>query len=233
MFRIAICDDDSTSLMLAKFLTTQIMTEESIEFDIALFRSPHELLKSISDKKVVYDVLLLDILMEETSGIEVAQQIRQLEKDTIIIFVSSSSEYAIAGYRVNALRYLTKPLDKEQLREAFHAAIDVPGQEQIRLTLGKKIMNIRQQDVMYIESDSRGVCIHFTDHCTWIRMTMSEIENLFDSKIFVRSHRTCIINVQYVVSLIRYRVTLKNKVDLPISQSYYAEFSRKLVNYLP
>ena len=123
MYRVAICDDESTSLQINKVLTEEILTEEKIEHEITVFDDMEKMIQALSDDRTQYDVLLSDILAVGMNGIEAAEELRRLGEKISIIFISSTAEYALDGYRVSALRYLQKPVQRfltaEFLRDCF------------------------------------------------------------------------------------------------------------------
>ena len=125
MYRVVICDDEATSLQINQILTEQILEEEGIEYEIVTFEDMRVMTEALSDEKAEYDVLLCDILAVGMNGIEAAKELRRLGEKLPIIFISSTAEYALDGYSVNALRYLQKPIDLEKLREGLKEAYQI------------------------------------------------------------------------------------------------------------
>ena len=110
MFKIAICDDEMTSLMINKALTEQILEDAHIDYQITTYEDMASMIKGVLDESADFDLLLSDILAVGMNGIEAAEEIRRLGDKLPIVFISSTAEYALDGYRVNALRYLQKPV---------------------------------------------------------------------------------------------------------------------------
>ena len=122
MYRVAICDDEATSLQINEALTAQVLTEAGIEYETVCFTDMQSMIDTLSRKEVQYDVLLCDILAVGMNGIEAAKELRRLGESLSIIFISSTAEYALEGYQVDALRYIQKPIQIEKLKEALISA---------------------------------------------------------------------------------------------------------------
>lgn len=110
---IALCDDSRAELSRLTFLLEEyrLKRDGSLTYDI--FTNATDLLETIPVHH--FDLLLLDILMPGITGMDAAREIRQTNSTIPIIFLTSSSEYAVESYRVNAADYLLKPLDADKL----------------------------------------------------------------------------------------------------------------------
>lgn len=117
-FNIAVCDDETDMLEKVALTAKRICEKEGIDSDIICFESGTKLIDSIKSGKP-FDVLLLDVIMPEQNGIELAQFLRKDIFDGSIVFISSNKEMALRGYEVSAARYLAKPVDEEHMREAL------------------------------------------------------------------------------------------------------------------
>ena len=106
MIRIAICDDESKYLKKMEESIKIIMQKEQIqEYKIDLFSSAEDL-EMVLIGQEIYQVIFLDINMPQMSGLELAQRIRERDKDVILVFTTAFLDYAIEGYRLNVLRFL-------------------------------------------------------------------------------------------------------------------------------
>ena len=88
MYRVAICDDEATSLQINEALTSQVLTEEGIQFETVCFTDMESMIETLSNKEAEYDVLLCDILAVGMNGIEAAKELRRLGEGLSIIFIS-------------------------------------------------------------------------------------------------------------------------------------------------
>lgn len=187
------------------------------------------------------DLVFLDIQMPEISGMEFAQFIKD---DTRIIFTTAFSEYAVEGYRVDALDYLLKPITYTKFLEATKKALKwfemkesalskdsttSQGQEekQMFVKADHKLIRILFKDILYIEGWKDYVKIHLNDrpHPILSLMSMKGLEQTLPSTKFIRIHRSFIIQKNKIDSISKNRVTIGNK-ELPIGESYKEEFNK-------
>ena len=232
MFRIAICDDEATSLKLNVALTEKILKEEQIEFEIVTFDNMRKMLETLTKPAQPFDILLSDILTTDMNGIEAAEKIRELGEKLDIIFISTTAAYALDGYRVQALRYLQKPVDIEKLREALLLSYKKnASREKISVTADGKVHNVNFRDIIYVESDARDVHIVREDKILITHMKISDMEKLLPKEHFFRCHRTYIVNLAAVEHMERYQATMKNGDLVSISQQMYTEMKTKFYKY--
>jgi two-component SAPR family response regulator len=112
--RIAICDDDTNMQQRLTDVIEDWAAARKVE--TAIFRYPSaEAFIAAWPEDVLFDLVFLDIQMKSMSGIELAHYIRKTDKNMMIVFVTSFSQYSLKGYDVNALHYLIKPLSPAKL----------------------------------------------------------------------------------------------------------------------
>ena len=122
MIEIAVCDDDKFTVDYIVNTLTHISKKNNLYINIHTFTSGMEFISNYNPSKS-YDIIFLDILLDSLNGIDIAKHIRENNDITKIIFISSSSEYILDGYDVEASNYLIKPLDYEKLNKVFIKAI--------------------------------------------------------------------------------------------------------------
>lgn len=228
MFRVAVCDDEATSLKLNCALTRKVLEEEGIDYEIREFQNMREMLQALTKSSANYDVLLSDILTTDMNGIKAAEELRKLGDQLDIIFISTTAEYALDGYRVQALRYLKKPVDIEILREALLMSYRKNHQkEKISVTCEGKLYNVEYKDIVYVESDARDIRIITKEHVLLVHMKISDMEKMLPEKNFFRCHRSYIVNFDEMENLERYQAEMKTGEIIPISQQLYSETKKR------
>ena len=203
------------------------------------YSSALEAMQDAATKSV--DIIFLDIQMPEISGMEFA---RFVKEDTRIIFTTAFSEYALEGYRVDALDYLLKPISYTKFLEATKKALKwfelkesaqnkdtkatpVQQEEQMFVKADHKLIRILFKDILYIEGWKDYVKIHLKDkpHPILSLMSMKGLEETLPSTNFIRIHRSFIIQKNKIDSISKNRVTIGDK-ELPIGESYKQEFNK-------
>lgn len=232
MYHVAICDDEATSLQICRILTEQILEEEGIEYEISTFEDMRVMTEALCDEKAEYDVLLCDILAVGMNGIEAAKELRRLGEKLPIIFISSTAEYALDGYSVNALRYLQKPIDIEKLREALKEAYQISqSMDVLKFQVADRFYKIPFSEIEYLESRGRDTDIITETETISVHMKFSDMEKKLPANQFLRCHRSYIINLARAKDLARYRFLTKQGVEIPVSQLQYNETKRRFIKY--
>ena len=234
MFRVAICDDEMTSLLINKTLTEQILEEENIEYEITTFEDMLTMIKGVMDEDADYDLLLSDILAVGMNGIEAAEEIRRLGDKLPIVFISSTAEFALDGYRVNALRYLQKPVQMDKLKEAIleaYANVGKKKKDYLSFQVADRFYKINLDDIIYLESMGRDTHVVTKTETIVVHAKFSDMEKQVPANRFVRCHRSYIINLSEVKDIARYRFLTKNDVEIPISQLQYTDVKKDFIAY--
>lgn len=235
MYKVAICDDEATSLQINKVLTEEILTNEGISHEITVFDDMETMIKALSDTKAQYDVLLSDILAVGMNGIEAAEELRRLGDRIPIIFISSTAEYALDGYRVNALRYLQKPVQIPKLKEALLEAYQTRNQSKdcLKFQVSDRFYKIDFDDIEYLESQGRDTIVVTMDESICVHMKFSDMEEMLPKNMFFRCHRSYIINLSKAKNLERYQFLTFRDAIIPVSQLQYAETKKRFIEFKP
>lgn len=237
MYFIALCDDDERELdKIEDFLAVYQKSRETDEYRIDRFRSAEELLERITEKEYAPDLLLLDIFMSGKTGIEAAVELRRQECGTFIVFLTTSKEYALEAYGVDALQYLVKPLEKKRF---FHAMDIVfrqmkkAGDEQIVVKVaGGGIRQMKPDDIVYCESQKNYQMLYLNEEECRVRMTAKELwEMLEQFAQFSRCGRSYILNLNHVMTVEREEILMDNDCRIFIPRNVSAEFKKVYFSY--
>lgn len=121
MTRIAICEDDEMERTVLQELVKAWAEANDVEVFVSSFASGEELIWSFSDRR--YDILFLDILLEELDGIQTGQQIRSMDAKTDIIYCTAMTDFALDAYEVHAKGYLVKPYNPDKIEAVLAQCI--------------------------------------------------------------------------------------------------------------
>jgi len=175
------------------------------------------------------DLLFLDIQMPELNGLEFSQMI---DPHTRIVFTTAFGQYAIDGYRVNALDYLLKPISYVDFLQAANKAVQwfelvhkPEEKESIYVKSDYKLIQIELKKILYIEGLKDYIKIYLEDSVKPILslMSMKSMEELLPSSHFMRVHRSFIVQKEKIRIIDRGRIVF-DKTYIPISDSYKQAF---------
>lgn len=205
--RIVICDDE----LLARERLIRIVQESGYEV-VAQATTGAEAVTAVKLQQP--DVILLDIRMPEMDGVRCAQLLNELEHPPAIIFVTAYDHYAITAFKANAIGYLLKPANKDELLDALSKAKNLnaaqlnqirkledptaqPVREHISARTHRGVELIKLKDIYYFTADQKYVKVRHKDGVVLIDETLKELEEEFGERLF-RVHRNAIINLSYL-----------------------------------
>ncbi len=237
VYFIALCDDDERELdIIEDSLAAYQQTKETDEYRIDRFLSAEELLERITEKEYAPDLLILDIFMSGKTGIEAAEELRRQQCGTFIIFLTTSREYALEAYGVDALQYIVKPLDQARLFHAMDSAfrqMKKAEEEQIVMKVaGGGIRQMKADDIVYCESQKNYQMLYLDSEECRVRMTAKELWEILERFAqFRRCGRSYIVNLNHVVSVEKEEILMGNERRVYIPRNVSAEFKKVYFSY--
>ena len=208
-----IVDDD---ILTCKILEGYVSKSTSLNL-IGTFSDSVEA-RDVLTKRQDIDLVILDIQMPEMDGFEI---IRSLEFPPNIIIVSSAEEYALKAFDLNVVDYLLKPITYGRFCKAIDKTIRYfarkegtkNGDEEIFIKKGSSLVKLKLTEIIYIEALENYITLNTNDDKFTIHFTMKAIENQLPSGVFIRVHRSFIINKSMIQTI------KENTLDLNIGGS--------------
>lgn len=235
MIKIAVCDDDASALNEINALLDQYRAQRDQEITYITFHSPLELLMEI-EKGMRYDILFLDVVMPGENGISVAKEIRQYDNAVKIIFLTSSSEFAVESYTVGAYFYQMKPVCADPFFKLLDSAIaECEKERQCGLILRCKggVTRIRLEKLEYCEVMGRTLLFHLEGGKV-LESTGSMDElygRLAQHDNFLRPHRSFLINMEYIQQISYKAITMEDHAQIPIPHGKCSEIKNQYLEY--
>lgn len=227
--RIAICDDEERYRIELKTILNKLLINADLNIDT--FDDGNILADAFAVSP--YDLVFLDIEMPAVDGITLAKKIRARSENVFIVFLTSHIEYALEGYEVNALRYLTKPVDIEKLKEVIRYVQEKQGSSrQIIIKEDGEEILIDINDVIYMESMNQNVRIVTAKGEHVIRYNIGDFEEQLKNDGFFRIHRGYLISLSKVKKLSGNDVILDGGETLPVSRSNVKPLKEALYTYV-
>ena len=224
---ICYCEDESAQAKAFAIKIDQWAKNRNMKVRTDLFECAEEYLFKAEQNS--YDVIFLDISMRGQNGMELARQIREKEKDVILVFVTSDASYVFDGYEVGAYRYLMKPVDEKKLWEILDYARTQKEVEEENYILVKKdsqSVRVNLKDIIYIEAQKHYVnlCMENKESIN-IKTAFTELlqETQEKSDTILLTHRSYAVNIEKVVRIGRTECVLSDSSVIPVSRSFYKE----------
>jgi len=240
MIYTAICDDYPAQLKILTTLLEKYLKERpGIEMQYDCFSSGVELLKSLAAGNV-YNLLLLDIIMPELNGIELAGRIREYNEDAALIFLTVSKDHALEAYGVSALQYILKPIKMQTLFPVLDNVLPTLTQEKERyflLSTPESDIKIPFSSIICVELNHRRLKIYLDSGKTvfskYIRTTFPDtVAPLLQDNRFIRPHKSFFINVDKAEELTKSEFVMKNDIIVPVSRLNYADMRNAYLSHI-
>ena len=222
MLRIAVVEDDKTYAAQLKEYLVRYGTERNQKISVALFPDGEDI---VTDYSAEFDIILMDVEMTFMDGMTAAEKIREKDNEVVIIFITNMPQYAIQGYKVDALDYVLKPISYF----AFSQRID------------RALTRVKKKEVTYITVAQKGgkkklnvdkICyVEVRDHDIVTKSSMKEAEDMLGGTKFFRCNRCYLVNLEYVKDFRGNDVTVASDV-IQVSRARKKAFMDALNDYM-
>ncbi|MBQ4193489.1 MAG: response regulator transcription factor [Clostridia bacterium] len=231
---IAIVDDVEVILEGLRHILTDYAAANRMEFDFSLFSNAEDLLRDYTPYQ--YTIIFLDILMDGMDGVEAAKKIREVDRDTIIIFLTSSVDHMPHAFLVHAYDYITKPMDAGRL---FQVLDDIlkrktdPDADRLTFVSNRQQVSLPYKDIVTIRAESNYLEILDRRRNVWrTRMTFSSMqETLSEDGRFLLILRGILVNMDFVTGFSEDTCHMKGDMHLPINIRNAKKIEQKWKNY--
>lgn len=231
MIKIAICDDEKSARDEIKDLISELYNEDD-GADISLFSSASELLNSEYSK---YDIVFLDIEINEDNGVDVANTLRENGLKTVIFFITSHASYITSAMKSGPFQYMLKPIKKQLFKEEFERAIRHLSalKNELQVVFNGEIIIIEMNKIAYIETINRKTVLHLMDEtCILASHKLDHYDKLLQCMYFTRVHKSFLVNLFNVRSIKGEDIVLKNNIELKASKSYQKQAKAAFLKYV-
>ena len=238
--RVVVCDDCIEDLQTIATLLEQYKESSSD----AIFSVEKYLDATVLYNKILAgrqaDIYILDMIMSDRSGLDIGSLIRKADGDGVIIYISSSDDYAMEAYGVHAARYLLKPVSEENFFEAMNFACSCirTCKEHLFLIKTKEgTLSVSYSRIEYMENYSRTLNVCLDDggniRSIFIRKSFDEeIREIAGDKSFLQVHKSFLINMKHVKKLEQNEIVMESGKRIPISKTRAADVKRTYLQFL-
>lgn len=233
MYRIAICEDEKVFFEAQEKACRDIFDNLNLEYRITTFDNSKDFLTAFSVEHKRYDLILMDIVMDGTNGMELARTVRESDREVTIIFITSSRDYALQGYDVNALHYLLKPIDIDVLERLIVSDYHNKFQNSyLVVKSGAQNLRIHLKDIYALETVGRRVEITLPDRKQYYSGKMVDLLDELPKNQFIRCHQSFAININNIRELTNQAaVTLNGKI-VPVSRTFKRDVQKAFLKQM-
>lgn len=237
MLRVAICDNEKIFGEKLKNIIASYMEKKAVPCHIDLYLSGEEFV-SLDMGMAEYQIVFLDISMEQMNGIETAMRLRKVSKEAFLVFVTAFIDYTLEGYKVDAVRYVLKNVT--DFEEAINESLDAVWQKIAYSHYIKKysfrdgVRRISLENIVYIESHLHELSFHVLEQelITYsMRNTLNLVQMEMPEEHFVRIHQSYLVNLRFVKMIKSGLAILTDGTELAIAKSRYKSVKEKFIYY--
>lgn len=226
---IAVCDDEQEYRKLIIQHINFYFNEHCIKCECFEYENGKDLISSEKS----FDIVFLDIEMDELNGIETAKQINKTNKKAVIFIVTAFQKYLDDAMDLNVFRYIDKPLNSQRLYNGLDKAIELINNNEISFRVrDNRIIKIRKSDIVCAEIIKRNVRITTVDTQYDTRENMEYFRQNLTASFFAVPHNSFIVNFNYVSEFKRDSMKLCNNQVVSIAPRKRTEISKKFMQFI-
>lgn len=233
MIRIGIVDDDARAAALLVEHLERYEREHDEQFAVTLFSDGAELVERYRPD---FDILLLDVEMPGLDGFGAAEQIRLVDPEVVLIFVTNMVQHAIRGYEVDALSYVLKPVPyfafSQEIKRSVARLRRRRTDDSLLLAVDGGVARVPVGDIVFLESAKHRTTVHTVDGRHSVVSPLKALEEQLDGKGFFRCNSGYLVNLRHVLEVRGTSVLLLGGHDLLMSRARRKPFLTALTDYL-
>lgn len=224
---IAVCDDNHIACEYLKKIIEKVIIEKSYDASVSICSSGEELLSM--DKNI--DIAFIEVILPGIDGFETARKMHLKNKDCRIIIATAASDMWKEGFKVNAVRYITKPFEEQEIREALLYTLELfKSCAFIEVTYNRKCYHIEQRKIDYIMAYNGETEVYVNGTAYRSKLSLKPFLQKLDEKLFVQVSRQHVINIEKVNGY-RAGKILIGKMEFSVSSRRIKNFEQKYMNY--
>lgn len=230
MYKVAIVEDDKESVQKLQSFIEQYTKETGEKFSVSVFSDGEDI---TTDYEPVYDIIFMDVEMPHMDGMTAAERIRQVDPEVVLFFVTNMAQYAIHGYKVEALVFLVKPVTyfvfSQELKKSIER-INMRKKNFLLVSTEGGMLRINVSEISYIESIKHNLIIHTKKDSYTINGTMKSMEEKLAEMGFFRCNNGYLVNLDKV-EYIKQNIVTVDGTELQISRPKKKAFLETLAKY--
>lgn len=232
MLKIAVVDDEQAVCETLTRYMKHFSNVEQIPVEISCYSSGVKFLETVPFR---FDAVFLDIEMPALDGMETAREIRGMDENICIVFITNMAHYAIQGYEVNALDFIVKPVEyaafARMMKKVCRFSAKYKTENSLTIKIDREIKKVAISDILYIETEGSYLIYHILDGTYRVRGTLKNIEKELERQGFLRCNHCYLVNAKYITDVKKDSVLVRRE-ELKISRNKKKEFMEKLTQYL-
>lgn len=227
--RIAICDDCKQDRQRIQQLLDQYLDENNLYVPVDTFSSGEALLTADLSE---YGLIFLDIFMDGKNGMETAKLLIKKNRKIQIVFASTSIDFAAEAFDIEALHYMIKPVEKNQMYRVLDKYFDsYSAMRTIAVKVGRMEEDIYISEILYIEAKGKKTILHLKNGSLEASQSLSEMMALLPDGEFCMPIRWASVSMKEITALYTGSLQLSDGTEIPISRGKREEIKATFADF--
>ena len=230
ILNIAICDDDKTIQEILRNKIVAYSIAHNLDCGISVFSDGKEMRENLPPET---NLLFLDVEMPGEDGMKAARLLREKNEQVMIVFLSGYNQYVFESFKVNAFRYLLKPLRDQEFNDTMDAIVQklFSKKEKLVFQFERETYALDYGSIIYIEVISGKIWIYTSGQTYRWSGSIGELEDKLSGQGFFRVHRSYLINMRRIRRYTSKEITMDNGDQIPLSKYRYGKFREEYITY--
>jgi Response regulator of the LytR/AlgR family len=238
MIQCLICDDEPSVTDALSTLIEEYIHLNQTQICCQVYNNPGIAADAIKHEH--FHLYLLDIVMPDMTGIALAEAIRKMDSNGLIVFLTSSPEYHAEAFALEALQYLEKPVNKSAFFRVLDRSLAYINQQRcstpVTVQTRTGIHILATEKIIFVESNRHVLTFYLEDGLPMESLSgslsLEKLSGILTSSHFYAPYKGYIINFDHVNSLGRNGFTMSNQTTIPISTRHYTKIRKDYSDYL-
>ena len=231
MIRIAVVEDDKKEMQTLRAHMERCSKERGFLYTADCFTDGDAIVENI---RKGYDIIFLDIELPLMNGMDAAEQIRESDKDVTIIFTTHNPNFAIRGYKVQALDYILKPVSYSAFDDVMERTLrsrQESGTRYIRVKVRSGTVKLDVSAIRYVDVFDHYVCYHTPEGDIKSKTTMREVMKELNGEDFFQCNKAYLVNLAHVDGITGNDIVIAGE-KIPVSRARKKAFLEAMNQYL-
>lgn len=218
VMKIAVCEDEKIYSDKLLELLEKYFEKCNEKVEITVFTDGIPLLE-VYKNKGTFDLIFLDIQLENTDGLDIAMKLREMDNKVTLIFVTGFENRAVEGYSVKAFDYIVKSSLDSRFDDVLGRFMKASRENMISVALTDGTLEIICcDDIDFIESDKRGTAVYFADSVVRTALSVNKVYQLLPQDMFIEIHKSVFVNISKIKRIWNDTVEMSTGKSLPMSR---------------
>ncbi len=235
--KIAVCDDDNSYAERIRDMITDTIPDifqSGAGYEFTYKIDVYNSLSSFMSSSIYYDIVFMDIFMAETNSIEVISETDN-RSYSCIVFITSSDDYAVKAFSLNAVHYIVKPVQQRDIHEALDRCrmrLIHNLRNTLNISTEDGIVPIDLNSLIYIEIYNK-TCLFHTEYAIYKSFSsLSSLEHELDTNGFMRAQRSYIVNMRHIRDFFFDHIILSDGMDITLSRRNRSKLKKQYQDYM-